>query len=187
MPRRSKPHEEARRRNGSEGIISRASAADARRVTVRMKLLLIPMIALLIAIEDPKDEAVKKEMRKLEGVWRVVSADGQKVTQEQSKNYTLSIAGNKYIIKKMGKIVYEGTVRIDASKRPKTIDVTKTSGEFPGTVRMGIYQIDGESLKICYGLPCSDRPTEFKGGSAAALVVFKREKCAKGKERGDGK
>ena len=43
---------------------------------------------------------------------------------------------------------------------------------------VGIYQQEGNRLKVCLDLSGKDRPREFKtkSGSNAILLVFKREK-----------
>ena len=42
----------------------------------------------------------------------------------------------------------------------------------------GIYALDGDDLKVCFGAPGEKRPTEFKteGGSSEQLAVMKRDK-----------
>jgi uncharacterized protein (TIGR03067 family) len=71
----------------------------------------------------------------------------------------------------------EFTVTLDPSKKPKAIDATPSNGEFKGKTVFGIYQRDGEELKIC--LPKQgdkQRPLGFKSpvGSDLAFMTFKR-------------
>jgi uncharacterized protein (TIGR03067 family) len=77
-------------------------------------------------------------------------------------------------------IVLEGTVRkIDAAKKPKTIDTEVTAGDLKGNTIQGIYEIDGDTLRVCVVLPGKcERPTEFSGkaGSGCNLTIYKREK-----------
>ena len=71
------------------------------------------------------------------------------------------------------------TFKIDATKKPKTIDFTYTSGFLKGKTIKGIYKIDGDDLTICRGLsPETDRPDEFAAptDSGLLLVVWKRSK-----------
>jgi uncharacterized protein (TIGR03067 family) len=67
--------------------------------------------------------------------------------------------------------------KIDPSKKPKHSDATFTEGELTAKT-LGIYEVDGDNMKICYGLPGKDRPTEFssKPGSGQVLIVYKRDK-----------
>jgi uncharacterized protein (TIGR03067 family) len=71
--------------------------------------------------------------------------------------------------------------KLDEQKKPKTIDITaggrggsgKTDNAPPG-----IYELDGDTLQICLGLPGKDRPTELsaKEGAKQTLYTYKREK-----------
>ena len=42
----------------------------------------------------------------------------------------------------------------------------------------GIYELDGDTLKVCYAIDGGKRPAEFKAkpGSKHVLIVFKRLK-----------
>ena len=50
-----------------------------------------------------------------------------------------------------------------------------------GKTTLSIYEIEGDTLKICSVEPGKDRPTEFssKPGSGHFLRVFKREKISR--------
>ena len=60
-----------------------------------------------------------------------------------------------------------------ADKKPKAIDV-----DMDGNVGEGIYQLDGDNLKLIHGEAGDPRPTEFvsKEGSRLTLMVLKRSK-----------
>lgn len=75
---------------------------------------------------------------------------------------------------------FQGEIKLDESAKPhKTIDWIKfkrpTGEDVPPN--LGIYEFDGEELKICSGGAGKERPTEFKAGEAGPpqLVVLKRE------------
>ena len=70
----------------------------------------------------------------------------------------------------------EFTVKLDPSKKPKAIDATPLAGAFKGKTVLGIYQLEGEELRIC--LPKQgdkERPSDFKSpeGSDRALMTFR--------------
>ena len=75
-------------------------------------------------------------------------------------------------------MIQVGTQKLDPSKSPKTIDVTMTEGPSKGTVMLGIYEIDGDTLKVCFDPHGKKRPTEFKSapGSQTFVNVHKRVK-----------
>ena len=67
----------------------------------------------------------------------------------------------------------EGTAKLDSSKKPKHIDL-----DVAGRMLKGIYEIDGDTLKMCYKLVGNDRPTELDSTpeSGIVLVTHKRAK-----------
>ena len=71
-------------------------------------------------------------------------------------------------------------ITIDPSKKPKTIDYQMTDGFTKGKTQLGIYEVDGDTFKSCFGKPGTERPTEFtsKPGDGRTLSVWKREKQA---------
>ncbi|MDB5312449.1 MAG: hypothetical protein JWO38_6651 [Gemmataceae bacterium] len=138
-------------------------------------------IGLAVAAGDTKEEAVVKDLEALKGTWAVVSADrdGKKLTAEQIKGVTFTIDGTgKALVKKGDQLLFDGTIKIDPTKKPKTVDVTQTSeGENKGKTILSIYQIEGDTLKVCSAEPGKDRPTELssKPGSGHFLREYKRE------------
>ena len=64
----------------------------------------------------------------------------------------------------------------DAAHKPKQID--STPDKMPGKPLLGIYEIEGNRIKVCNAGPGKDRPTAFesKKGSGHTLVIWEREK-----------
>jgi uncharacterized protein (TIGR03067 family) len=136
--------------------------------------------ALTIGTTAAQDDAAKTELKKLEGTWATVSieAAGQKVTDEDKiKSRKLTTKGEKYTLK-VGDETVQGTIEINPTKKPKTIDAKADSGTNKGKTLLGIYELDGDSLKICLALPGKDRPAAFATAAenGQQLVVYKREK-----------
>ena len=136
--------------------------------------------ALTIGRAGAQDDAAKKEMKKLEGTWATVSieAAGEKVTdKDKIKTRKLTTKGDKYTLK-VGDESVQGTIEINPTKKPKTIDMKPDSGSNKGKTLLGIYELDGDNLKTCLALPGKDRPADFATAAedAQQLVVYKREK-----------
>jgi uncharacterized protein (TIGR03067 family) len=119
-------------------------------------------VGLLVAAGDAKEEAVMKDLAALKGTWIVISAirDGNRLSEEQIKGVRFTIEGNgKALVKDGGEILFEGTLKIDPTKTPKTEDATQNSeGENKGKTTRSIYEIEGDTLKICSAEPGKDRP-----------------------------
>jgi uncharacterized protein (TIGR03067 family) len=55
--------------------------------------------------------------------------------------------------------------------------VTVAEGPNKGAVMLGIYEISGDTLKVCFDPEGKKRPTQFKSASGSqTLVVHKRVK-----------
>ena len=133
----------------------------------------------LVAGGDAKEEAVKKERKRYEGTWEVVSLeiDGNKAAEEDAKKITVvNEADGKWAIEVEGKVVARGTSEIDPTKTPKAVDLTATEGENSGKTALGIYEFGVDTRKVCLAQPGQERPTEFAApaGSGHILAVLKR-------------
>jgi uncharacterized protein (TIGR03067 family) len=72
--------------------------------------------------------------------------------------------------------VSKGTFQLDAVRTPGTLDVTFTEGPEKGNTYLGIYDLQGDTLKFCRTLAGKDRPTAFtcKAVSGNTLETFRR-------------
>ena len=126
------------------------------------------------------EEAIQKDRKLMAGTWRVISyeKDGKKTPAEQlEKNRTIFSVDGKFMVQREGKTLVHGSTLIDPTKKPKHSDATFTEGEVTAKT-LGIYEVDGDNMKICYAFPGKDRPIEFssKPGSGQVLIVYKRDK-----------
>jgi uncharacterized protein (TIGR03067 family) len=143
-----------------------------------MKSSLLLVSCVLLRLAAPVQDDVRQELAKFEGTWQTVyvEIDG-KPFKGDFKNDRLVIAGKNYQLTGP-KVKMEGTIKIDPSKNPRHMDTEVTDGDGKGTKTVGIYELDGQNLMVCYCMVPGDRPTDFstKGGSSRALVKYKRVK-----------
>jgi uncharacterized protein (TIGR03067 family) len=130
---------------------------------------------------ESKEEAVAKELQAFKGTWRLSSkeVDGKKFSDEEIKDVIATNDGSGNVSVRRGdKVFNEGTVKLDPTKKPKTIDVTFTEGERKGQAVLGIYEIESDAFRVCVSRPGDERPAEFsaKAGSGRTLIVYQREK-----------
>jgi uncharacterized protein (TIGR03067 family) len=113
------------------------------------------------------------DLAKLQGTWRIAALeiDGNSMPASGS----ITIEDERFTTAMMG-ADYSGVVELDASKRPKRFDLLFTTGPHAGNRSLGIYQLDGDSWKICLGFAGSTRPTSFATtpGSGHALETLVR-------------
>ena len=126
------------------------------------------------------EDSVKAELEKLAGVWSLVREldDGKEMPAADAKKTKLFFyEGARWKVEFDGKIVGQGTLTLDPSKRPKTIDYTFIKGETPDMKFIAIYELQPDTFKHC-GVVKGDRPMDFsaKAGSGRSLTVFQREK-----------
>jgi uncharacterized protein (TIGR03067 family) len=121
---------------------------------------------------------VEKELKKFQGTWTFesVEAGGKEVPADGFKGVTITFEGDKYTVKNGDEVIQAAKQALDPSRSPKTIDVTVVEGVNKGTVILGIYELNGDTLKVCFDPEGKNRPTEFKtaAGSQTTLVVHKR-------------
>ena len=135
----------------------------------------------LAAAGDAKEEAIKKDRMKYEGVWQVVSLeiDGNKPDEQGAKKITVANeADGKWTLEADGKVIARGTSEIDPTKKPKAIDLTQKEADDTEKTFLGIYEIGDDERKVCYAKPGMERPDDFSvpAGSGRILAVLKRLK-----------
>lgn len=123
---------------------------------------------------------VKKELEKFQGTWAFerVEAEGKEIPVAQFEGMTVIFEGDRYTVQKGDEVIQAATQRLDPTRSPKTLDATVAEGPNKGTAILGIYEISGDTLKVCFDPEGKKRPTQFKtsAGSQTTLVVHKRVK-----------
>jgi uncharacterized protein (TIGR03067 family) len=134
----------------------------------------ILLVSLLSAAPAPKD--TDQEM--IQGTWKLESVEsGGQVYVEQYKDWTFNIKDDKLIIKIGDKVAKEYAIKIDPDKKPKTVDLIREIGGQTLT-ELGIYELDGDTWKMCNDEAGIMRPTEYgtKEGTRLEVIVMKRVK-----------
>jgi len=150
---------------------------------------LSPFLAATPAQENP----AKTDLKHLQGSWQVIlfQDDGKKEPDEVLKYIKWTFKGNtlfttkaltvtedgKRTVKGQGGTVEE-TFTIDPSKKPKEMaGVTKKP--FEGIETRSIYELDGDSLKVCANKDANAAvPKEFSAppNSGRVLIILRRMK-----------
>lgn len=134
----------------------------------------------VFAADDANDDAIKKDRKRIEGTWKIVSivVNGNSSTDDSGKMIVVNGADGSWNLTVDGQEIVQGTTMIDPSKKPKTIDITPTTGDDKGKIYQGIYEVADDTRKLCFAPTGKPRPTEFTSvsGSDHVLVMFERVK-----------
>jgi uncharacterized protein (TIGR03067 family) len=143
------------------------------------KLLARACVVFLLAADAKEDDASKKDAETMQGDWAALSMiqDGMKFPDDDAQSFFRTVKGDEYTLFHYDQVLAKWKFKLDAAKKPRTIDITKPDDDKAPAV-LGIYELDGGKLKICVAAPGKDRPTEFasKEGSGHTLSVWEREK-----------
>jgi uncharacterized protein (TIGR03067 family) len=135
-----------------------------------MKRLVVLVAGVLVGAAEPPGDAGKK----LHGTWQYVSieSNGEKMPADQLKKMTVTYAGDKWVVREGDKVIVAGTQKLDPTKEPHQIDSVITEGEGKGNTMLGIYELKGDTLRVCFDPQGKERPSDFtpKAGQFGGVV-----------------
>ncbi len=150
--------------------------------TIPIAFLIGLAAATLSPARAADDQAIKKDLALLQGEWTMVSgsADGQPMPEEIRRQMKRVCKGEETTTTMGGQVFLKAKITLDPSKQPKTIDYEMTDGFTKGKRQLGIYEVEGDTFKSCFGKPGAERPTDFTSqpGDGRTVSVWKREKPA---------
>ncbi len=141
---------------------------------------------LLFAFGFANADEAKQQAEKFKGTWGAISyvqggqGEEEKTAPQESPVRWVFKGDNVTFLADVEGASPKGSFKLDPSKKPKAIDIVfpAAPGDKQGQTVLGIYELDGDTLKLCYDPEGTKRPAEFKSkaGSKLILVVFKRLK-----------
>jgi uncharacterized protein (TIGR03067 family) len=141
-----------------------------------MKHFLIIYFAVAVittfAADNPGDATA------IQGNWKAVKAElaSKPMADAVVKSISLKLDNGNYQVY-VGDKPDKGTYTFDSSTKPKSMTITGTVGPNAGKIFPAIYELDGNTLRICYDLSGKKRPSEFntKTGTKLYLVTYLRQ------------
>lgn len=137
--------------------------------------LLGPAIAIALLGASFAEDAPPKESKELSGAWLVASAQEAGQDRPQAKGLRFVVQGAQFTAGAW----MQGTFTVDTAKTPKTIDFKVASGLLhAGKTLEGIYELNGDTIRICYAEGTGKRPQQFSStrDNGAFLLVCNRAK-----------
>ena len=140
-------------------------------MTKRIACLLALGVFLAVAGTTRADD-----QKDIQGTWKIEKAlrGGEEMPTEESAKVTLEFKDDKVIVHDP-KRDEPATFKLDGTTKPKNITIKP---EKKDQEVFGIYELNGDTLKVCFTKEGGARPKEFesKAGSEMMLFVLKREK-----------
>jgi uncharacterized protein (TIGR03067 family) len=133
------------------------------------------MVGFSLAADDPPEDKTKDTMNKLQGSWKVDSAEADGKPFDKLKEAKFVFDRNTFTVTVNG-MDEKNTYKVQPDAKPPAFTFEHARGEKPIN---GIYQLEGETFKLCIRTkPELPAPTEFKtkADSAALLLVLKKVK-----------
>ena len=136
------------------------------------------VIGLLLGAAPAPEDKAKKDREALQGTWRwVLSEQGGKELGDDLRQHTLIFEKDTFAVKLGGRVIVGGRFKLDPSKSPKTIDLQITEGQDKGKAQVGVYELDGDTFKLCVARAGeTERPTTMEAKEGNLLFEFKRDK-----------
>ena len=139
------------------------------------------LAGLMVSAAWAKDAPADKEA--VQGTWKMVSREvrGQSQPPGGPDDSSMVFKGDRFQILKAGRVMIEGTFKMDPTAKPRTIDMhvdkANDDAHTEGKTSLGIYELNGDDLRWCADEPGHEtRPSEFSSqGERHMLVVLKRE------------
>ena len=146
-----------------------------------MRFLLLGCALALVTFTARADEdAAKKDLKVLAGTWKVVAAEHDGDSLDRIIDGVMVIKENNFHIKTKSGTELKGDLILNPTKAPKHIDYVHQDGPLKDKKWEGIYELKGDTLKICYAEADSEkeRPIEFKTLKDSKLLYLEltREK-----------
>jgi uncharacterized protein (TIGR03067 family) len=124
----------------------------------------------------PSDQS-DKDREKMQGTWHAVAVEVKGTPSEPDavKKFKLVVKKDSYTVTVNGEDHVSAKLVLRAGKDPKEMDIVLETDP----VYKGIYEIEGDTLKICLVLSSDDdskRPKEFKTDEDSNTALFTWER-----------
>jgi uncharacterized protein (TIGR03067 family) len=145
-----------------------------------LSISLVFMIGVFTYFDEA--EAAKNDLALLEGVWRIaiVEVEGIKRPEASFAAHRVIIRNNGDFVVVQGSKLTRGTIKLDPTKAPKRYEQTITNGAEKGRSFSCIYEITGDTYKLCGSFRGGPLPAAFESKPESGLVFQVLERTKQG-------
>lgn len=149
---------------------------------MRSKFLWVVIVASVAAGGTLQGEAGKDAggdvLKQIQGTWKFASqeVDGKSRTKDELAKQTITFEGDKWTVRRDGKVIQAGTHKFDPEKKPPQVDAVVKEGEDKGNTMLGIYELKTDTLKVSFDPKGKERPADFTSKAGRMTAVVEREK-----------
>ncbi|MDX1944439.1 MAG: TIGR03067 domain-containing protein [Pirellulaceae bacterium] len=138
------------------------------RYSIRLLVAIFAVVLLVGAVRADDGD----DLKSLQGKWKPIEANlgDNKIDQEVLDKATVEFADDKYTVT-IGEMIEKGAILLDPKKAPKQMDIFPTQGANNGKTLWAIYQLEADSLTVCYSLTPGVRPENFDPDTNTLLYV----------------
>jgi uncharacterized protein (TIGR03067 family) len=150
-----------------------------------MRKVLCGIVAVTVALAGGSVQGGDKEtnesvLKKIQGTWNFIAQEmaGKPAPKEALAKMTVTFSGDKWTVRDGDKVLQGGTHKFNPDKKPGEVNAKITEGEGKGSTMLGIYEMKGNTIRVCFDPQGKARPTSFtpKEGQFAATVERQKKK-----------
>jgi uncharacterized protein (TIGR03067 family) len=146
------------------------------------------LLAGVVAADEPEKKDKEKgptaadELQRFQGTWTVEAWEegGKPLAEGDLKTRGVFFGANLFLFRRDGKLDQAGTVKLDPAKSPATVNLSVREGEGKDEVLLGVYSLEGDTLRLCFDPKGQNRPANFKPDAkdGFTLVTLRKPKPA---------